>query len=161
MRVAVYPGSFDPVTNGHLDIIRRSSQLFDKVIVAVLNNTSKKPIFTIDERVEMLTEVTQDLGNVEVDCFEGLLIDYMVEKDIKLIVKGLRAISDFEAEFQMALMNRKMCSDVETVFMMTHSEYSYLSSSLVKEVFRLGGDITEFVPETIVVRLNDKFGGEQ
>ncbi len=161
MRVAVYPGSFDPVTNGHLDIIKRSAKLFDKVIVAVLNNTSKNPIFTTRERVDMLREVTESLGNVEVDSFEGLLIDYMVENDIKLIVKGLRAISDFEAEFQMALMNRKLSSDVETVFMMTHSEYSYLSSSLVKEVFRFGGNITDFVPPEVVTRLNDKIGGDK
>jgi len=161
MRVAVYPGSFDPVTNGHLDIIKRSAKLFDKVIVAVLNNTSKNPIFTTSERVDMLREVTESLGNVEVDSFEGLLIDYMVENDIKLIVKGLRAISDFEAEFQMALMNRKLSSDVETVFMMTHSEYSYLSSSLVKEVFRFGGNITDFVPPEVVIRLNDKIGGDK
>ncbi len=161
MRVAVYPGSFDPVTNGHLDIIKRSAKLFDKVIVAVLNNTSKNPIFTTRERVDMLREVTESLGNVEVDSFEGLLIDYMVENDIKLIVKGLRAISDFEAEFQMALMNRKLSSDVETVFMMTHSEYSYLSSSLVKEVFRFGGNITDFVPPEVVIRLNDKIGGDK
>lgn len=160
MRVAVYPGSFDPVTNGHLDIIKRSAHVFDKVIVAVLNNTTKAPIFTIDERVEMLSTVTKDLENVEVDSFRGLLIDYMTENDIKLIVKGLRAISDFEAEFQMALMNRKLNSDVETFFMMTHSEYSYLSSSLVKEVFKFGGNIKEFVPEEVVRRLNEKLGGD-
>jgi pantetheine-phosphate adenylyltransferase len=161
MQVAVYPGSFDPVTNGHLDIIKRSAKNFDKVVVVALNNTSKKPIFTIEERVEMLKEVTSELGNVEVDSFKGLLTDYLKENDIKLIVKGLRAISDFEAEFQMALMNRKLSDEVETFFMMTHSEYSYLSSSLVKEVFRLGGDITDFVPNIVIEKLNEKFGGEK
>lgn len=159
MRVAVYPGSFDPVTNGHLDIIKRSSKLFDKVVVAVLNNTTKNPIFNLEERVVMLREVTCSLGNVEVDSFEGLLIDYLEKNNIKLIVKGLRAISDFEAEFQMALMNRKLSSDIETIFMMTHSEYSYLSSSLVKEVFKFGGDITDFVPPEVIVKLNEKLGG--
>jgi len=161
MKVAVYPGSFDPVTNGHLDIIKRSAKNFDKVVVAVLNNTSKNPIFTIEERVAMLEEATSELGNVEVDCFKGLLTDYLEKNNINLIVKGLRAISDFEAEFQMALMNRKLNENIETFFMMTHSEYSYLSSSIVKEVFKLGGDISEFVPKVVTEKLNEKLGGEK
>ncbi len=157
MTVAVYPGSFDPVTNGHLDIIERSAKLFDKVIVGVLNNSSKNPIFSFDERVEMLTEVTAHIGNVEISSFEGLLVDYVESNNIDVIVKGLRAISDFEIEFQMALMNRKLSSEVETMFLMTSQEYSYLSSSLVKEVFRHGGEICEFVPNLVLNRMKEKY----
>lgn len=153
---AVYPGSFDPVTNGHLDIIRRAAALVDELIVAVLINTAKNPLFTLEERVSLLREVTQDIPNVRVDSFGGLLINYMQEHDIPLIIKGLRAISDFEAEFQMALMNQKLSPGVETVFMMTANENSYLSSSIVKEIYRLGGPVDELVPPVVSQLLKDK-----
>jgi pantetheine-phosphate adenylyltransferase len=150
MKIAVYPGSFDPVTNGHMDIIVRSSKIFDKLIVAVAKNRNKTPLFTVEERMELLKKAVDGLQNVEVDHFEGLLVDFMRKKNAKVIVKGLRAISDFEYEFQMALMNRKLEPEVETVFMMTNYQYSFLSSSIVKEVGTLGGCIRELVPEAIL-----------
>lgn len=153
---AVYPGSFDPVTNGHLDIIRRAAALVDELIVAVLINTAKNPLFTLEERVSLLREVTLDIPNVRVDSFSGLLINYMQENDIPLIIKGLRAISDFEAEFQMALMNQKLSPGVETIFLMTANENSYLSSSIVKEIYRLGGPVDELVPPVVSQLLKDK-----
>lgn len=143
---AVYPGSFDPVTNGHLDIIERASRAFDLIVVAVVRNPAKDAMFSIEERVELLSQVTAHLPNVSVGHFEGLLMDYMHLLNAKIVIKGLRAISDFESEFQMALMNRTLDSSIETMFMMTNSRYSYLSSSLVKEVARLGGSIDELVP---------------
>ncbi|OGO78412.1 MAG: pantetheine-phosphate adenylyltransferase [Clostridiales bacterium GWB2_37_7] len=157
MRIAVCPGSFDPVTNGHLDIIARASKMFDKVIVAVLKNSSKNSMFALEERVEMLRINSAGLGNVEVDSFSGLLIDFMKLKDAQIIIKGLRAVSDFEYEMQMALMNRKLDSNIETVFMMTSSKYSYLSSSLVKEVARHGGCIHGLVPDLIEEELIKRF----
>jgi len=150
MRIAVYPGSFDPVTNGHMDVITRSSKIFDKVIVAVVKNRSKTPLFTVEERVKLLEKAVKGLPNVEVDHFEGLLVDFIRKKNAQVIVKGLRAISDFEYEFQMALMNRKLAPEVETVFMMTNHRYSYLSSSIVKEVGSLGGCIKDLVPEAVL-----------
>ncbi|RKD27825.1 Phosphopantetheine adenylyltransferase [Caminicella sporogenes DSM 14501] len=156
MKIAVYPGSFDPITNGHLDIIKRSAKIFDKLVVAVLNNPNKKPIFNLDERVEMIKEATKDLNNVKIDYFSGLLIDYMNNINANIIVKGLRAISDFEYEFQMALMNRKLNENIETIFMMTNSEYSYLSSSLIKEVYKFGGSIEGLVPKIVVEKLQEK-----
>lgn len=153
---AVYPGSFDPVTNGHLDIIRRAAVLVDELTVAVLINTAKNPLFTLDERLELLKQVTADIPNVRVDSFTGLLINYMEEQEIPLIIKGLRAISDFEAEFQMALMNRKLSPGAETVFLMTANENSYLSSSLVKEIYRLGGNVDSLVPPSVSQLLKDK-----
>ncbi len=149
MRIAVCPGSFDPATNGHIDIIERSALLFDRVIVAVSNNLSKQPMFSIEERMALLSKACEDIPNVEVDSFSGLLIDFAKQKKATAIIKGLRAVSDFEYELQMALMNRKLQPDIETVFMMTNSKYSYLSSSLVKEVARLGGCIKGLVPEPI------------
>ncbi|MBS4020916.1 MAG: pantetheine-phosphate adenylyltransferase [Dethiobacter sp.] len=149
MSIAIYPGSFDPITNGHKDIIDRASRVFDKVVVSVLENPRKVPLFSIEERVEMLKIVSQNYDNVEVDSFQGLLIEYARQKNAKIIVKGLRAISDFEFEFQMALINRKLDSRVETMFMMTNSRYSYLSSSIVKEVGLFGGDICELVPNEV------------
>ncbi len=146
-RIAVYPGSFDPVTNGHIDIIRRSSRTFDKVYVAVLVNSAKKPLFSIEQRMEWIRKVTQGLDNVEVDTFSGLLVDYMREKGAGIIIKGLRAVSDFEYEFQMALMNHKLSKDIETLFMMTSAKYQYLSSSIVKEVARHGGCLDGLVPD--------------
>lgn len=157
MRTAVYPGSFDPVTNGHLDIIRRAAKMVDKVIVAVIHNPNKSPLFSLEERMELLKKVTKDIDNVEVDCFTGLLVDYVKEKNVDVIVKGLRAVSDFEYEFQMALVNKKLNPKVETIFMMTSSEFSYLSSSIVKEVFRFNGDINELVPDVVIKAMKDKY----
>ena len=148
-RTAVYPCSFDPITNGHLDIIRRSARTFDKVYVAVLVNSAKSPMFPTQQRVDMIKKVTSDLDNVEVDFFSGLLVDYMQEKNAGIIIKGLRAMSDFEYEFQMALMNHKLSKDIETLFMMTSAKYQYLSSSIVKEVGRHGGCLDGLVPEIL------------
>ncbi len=150
MRVAIYPGSFDPVTNGHLDIITRGSKLFDKLIVGVLVNIDKKGLFTIDERVDLIKKVTAHLPNVEVISFNGLLVNLAKKYDARIILKGLRAVSDFEYEFQMALMNSQLDSDIETLFMMTSAEYSYLSSSSVKQVAKFGGNITGLVPDEIM-----------
>lgn len=149
MAVAIYPGSFDPVTNGHRDIIERASRVFDKVIVTVLENPRKQPMFSITERVEMLTMITNTYENVEVDSFHGLLIDYAKQKNSNIVVKGLRVMSDFEFEFQMALINRKLDSRLETMFMMTNNRYSFVSSSIVKEVGAYGGDICELVPNEV------------
>lgn len=150
MRLAICPGSFDPVTNGHLDVIQRAARLFDQVVVLVAVNMGKHGMFTVEERCEMLRRVTNHLPNVEVAAYNGLLADYARERRAAAIVKGLRAMSDFEYEFQMALTNRKLNSEVETVFLTTSTEYMYLSSSLVKEVARLGGDVSEFVPACVV-----------
>lgn len=155
-RVAVYPGSFDPVTNGHIDIIRRSARTFDKVYVAVLVNSAKKPAFTIEQRMEWIRRATEGLDNVEVDTFSGLLVDYMQTKGAKFIIKGLRAVSDFEYEFQMALMNHKLSKDIETLFMMTSAKYQYLSSSIVKEVARHGASLDGLVPEPIKADIIEK-----
>lgn len=150
MRIAVYPGSFDPVTNGHLDIITRGAKVFDKLIVGVLVNVDKKGLFDIEERVELIKKVTKDLDNVEVVSFKGLLIDFMKVHNASVILKGLRAVSDFEYEFQMALMNNKLDPEVETVFMMTSAQYSYLSSSAVKQVAKFGGCIEGLVPDEVI-----------
>lgn len=156
MNIAIYPGSFDPVTNGHLDVIKRSSKIFDKVIVAVAKNPNKTPMFTIEERVELLERVVKSMPNVEIDHFDGLLVDYAKEKGSSVIIKGLRAISDFEYEFQMALMNRKLDSSIETLFMMTSYKYSFLSSSMMKEIGKLGGCIGELVPDEILQDVQEK-----
>ena len=150
MRVAIYPGSFDPITNGHLDIIQRGCNIFDKVIVAVLINIDKKGLFTIGERVELIKKATAHLENVEVVSFNGLLVDLAKEYNARVILKGLRAVSDFEYELQMALMNSKLDPDIETLFMMTSIEYSYLSSPSVKQVGKFGGDISGLVPKEII-----------
>ena len=155
-RLAVYPGSFDPLTNGHVDIILRGSKLFDRIIVAMLVNPEKAPLFSADERVETAREVFRDHPNVEVDTFDGLLVGYARRKGASVIVRGLRAVSDFEYELQMALMNRRLYPDVETVFMMPGEAYTYLSSRLVKEVFALGGSISGLVPEIVEARLRQK-----
>lgn len=148
-RIAVYPGSFDPVTNGHMDIIRRSARTFDKVYVAVLVNSSKKPMFSTEQRMEWIRKATEGLDNVEADTFSGLLVDYMKDKGARFIIKGLRAVSDFEYEFQMALMNHKLSKDIETLFMMTSAKYQYLSSSIVKEIARHGASLDGLVPDIL------------
>lgn len=155
--IAVCPGSFDPVTLGHLDIITRGAKVFDKVIVAVLNNRSKQPLFSVEERVQLLRDVTKDLHNVEVDCFHGLLIDYVKEKKASAIIKGLRAVSDFEYEMQMASINRKLDEDVETFFMMTNNKFSYLSSSIVKEIAKYNAPVGDLVPEIVEKALQEKY----
>ena len=161
MKIAVYPGSFDPVTNGHLDIIERSSKIFDIVIVSILKNSKKQPMFSIDERIDFLKKVTKNYNNVEIDCFSGLLVNYMKQKNASVIIKGLRAVSDFEYEFQMALMNNKLEPGIETLFMMTSSQYSYLSSSVVKEVASLGGCLKELVPDEIISQIKKKLWKKQ
>lgn len=155
-KIAVYPGSFDPITNGHIDIIRRSARTFDKVYVAVLVNSNKKPLFTIEERMEWIKRATKDLPNVEVDTFSGLLVDYMRMRGAGIIIKGLRAISDFEYEFQMALMNHKLSGEIETLFMMSSAKYQYLSSSIVKEVARHGGSLDGLVPDDMIEAVTTK-----
>lgn len=156
MSKAVYPGSFDPVTNGHLDVIERAAKVFDHLTVAVVRNLGKSPMFSVEERLALLRSSTAHLSNVSVGHFEGLLVDYLRSVDSRVVIKGLRAISDFEYEFQMALMNRKLDSEIETLFMMTHNRYSYLSSSLVKEVARLGGEIDDLVPEVVLPAIRAK-----
>lgn len=155
----IYPGSFDPVTNGHLDIISRCSKKFDKLIVAVLNNPAKKPMFTVEERVYLLREVTKEYDNVEIDSFSGLLVEYAKQKNVSLIVKGLRAVSDFEYELQMATMNKQLNDGIETFFLMTNTKYSYLSSSLVKEVAKFNGNISEIVPNVVEKAIREKLKG--
>lgn len=150
MKIAIYPGSFDPITNGHVDILKRAAAVFDKVIIAVSINSQKVPLFSIEERVELAKNIFSDFDNVEVATFTGLLAEYAKSVGAKTIVKGLRAVSDFEYEFQMAHMNKKINPEVETMFMMSNQKYSYLSSSIVKEVGKLGGDLTDLVPEQII-----------
>jgi pantetheine-phosphate adenylyltransferase len=154
--LAVYPGSFDPLTNGHVDIITRGARLFDRIIIAILVNAEKSPLFTMTERVEIAREVFKDLPNVEVDTFEGLLVDYVARRNAQLIVRGLRAVSDFEFEFQMALMNQRLNGKIETVFMMPAEKYTYTSSRLIKEIFSLGGRIDGLVPKGVEERLRAK-----
>jgi pantetheine-phosphate adenylyltransferase len=154
--LAVYPGSFDPITNGHLDIIERGLSVFDKVVIAILVNQEKRPLFTIEERVDIVREAYSGDARVRVDTFSGLLVDYAVQAGASVIVRGLRAISDFEFEFQMALMNRRLNPHIETVFMMPAEGYSYLSSRLVKEVFELGGSVKGLVPPVVERRLREK-----
>ena len=154
--VAIYPGSFDPLTNGHVDIIQRGSRFFDRIIVAVLLNVEKAPLFSVSERVEIAREVFRDRPNVEVDTFDGLLVEYARSRNASVIVRGLRAVSDFEYEMQMALMNRHLSPDVETVFMMPAEPYTYVSSRLVKEVVALGGPVNGLVPELVERHLRDK-----
>ena len=154
--VAIYPGSFDPLTNGHVDIIQRGSRLFDRIVIAVLLNIEKAPLFTVPERVSIAREVFREWPNVEVDTFDGLLVDYARRRKASVIVRGLRAVSDFEFEMQMALMNRRLNPEVETVFMMPAEPYTYVSSRLVKEVVALGGSVKGLVPASVEERLRDK-----
>ena len=160
--VAIYPGSFDPITNGHLDLIERGARLVDTLVVAILANENKQPLFTVEERMEMLREVVRAYPNVEVDSFGGLLVDYAARKNASVILRGIRAISDYEYELQMALMNSRLAPGIETVFLMSSEAYSFISSRLVKEVFGLGGNISGLVPPSVELRLRDRVSrGEQ
>ena len=150
---AIYPGTFDPPTNGHLDLVARGSKMFDHLVVAILKNSEKSPLFSVSERKEMLTEAVQPFGNVSVATFNGLLVDYVTEQKAQVIIRGVRAISDYEYELQMALMNRRLAPNVETVFLMADEKYSYVSSRLIKNVFELGGSVEGLVPETVITRL--------
>lgn len=156
MSVAIYPGSFDPVTLGHYDIIKRSAAMFDQVVIGVLNNTSKTPLFSLEERVKMLKDTVSGLPNVSVESFHGLLVDFVKQKNTNIIIRGLRALTDFDLEMQMAQSNRMVDPDVDTVFLSTSLEYSYLSSSIVKEYARYGVDLKAFVPECVITELIDK-----
>lgn len=157
LTTAVYPGTFDPITNGHLDIIKRASELFDKVIVTIALNTNKKPLFSKQERKEMIRKVTENFKNIEVDSFNGLLVDYALKKKASTIIRGLRAVSDFEYEFQMSLTNRKLAPKITTIFLMPNEKYTYLNSSLVKELARFKGKINCFVPDYVREKLERKF----
>lgn len=156
MRTVIYPGSFDPLTNGHLDVVERAARLFDRVIVAVAQNDSKQPLFSLEERVALVRQSTKSLPNVEVDAFNGLLVNYVIDRGGQAVIRGLRAVSDFEFEFQLALMNRKLNEKVETIFMMPKDTYTFLSSRIVKEIARLGGDVKAFVPEAVELALRAK-----
>ena len=156
MRRAIYPGSFDPVTNGHLDVIERARKLFDEVVVAVAHNDQKQPFFSLEERLDFLNQVTRDIAGVKVAPLDGLLVEFAVQQNARAVVRGLRAVSDFEFEFQMALMNRKLEASVETIFLMPKEEYTYLSSRIVKEIARLGGDVGVFVPPCVVESFREK-----
>ena len=158
MRRAIYPGSFDPVTNGHLDVITRAVKLFDEVIVAVAHNEEKRALLGVDERLELLKQTAGNMARVRVTSFRGLLVEFAREQGASAVVRGLRAVSDFEFEFQMALMNRKLEQSIETIFLMPKEEYTYLSSRIVKEIARLGGNVNAFVPETVAGALREKFG---
>jgi pantetheine-phosphate adenylyltransferase len=157
MKIAIYPGTFDPITNGHVDIIERACTLFDKVVVTIARNATKDPLFTEKERLELIRETVKSFKQVEVDSFEGLLVEYAKKKNATAAVRGLRAISDFEYELQMALMNRKLNPGVQTVFLMPNEKYTYLNSTIVREIARLGGDVTDFVPPVVKEALDKKF----
>jgi pantetheine-phosphate adenylyltransferase len=156
MRTAIYPGSFDPLTNGHLDVIERAVKLFDRVVVAIARNESKHPLFTLEERMELVRPAIQDLPSVEADSFDGLLVHYVQRRSAQAVVRGLRAVSDFEFEFQLALMNRKLNENIETIFMMPKDTYTFLSSRMVKEIAQLGGDVHAFVPPHVRRALHRK-----
>lgn len=159
MRVGIYPGSFDPVTNGHIDIIKRSAKLVDTLVVAILRNNKKNALFSLEERVELLENVCRDIDNVQIETFSGLLVDFAKQKDATLIVRGLRALTDFENEFQMAQMNKHLYNDIETIFLATDVKYSFLSSSAIKEVAMFGGSVCDFVPPIVAERTLQKFKG--
>ncbi len=157
LKTAIYPGSFDPLTNGHIDIIERALEIFDRVIIAVLHNPSKKALFTMEERVAMISKSFNGLGSVSVDSFGGLLVDYAKMKDAVAIIRGMRAISDFESEFQMALMNRKLNKEIQSVFLMTGLRWIFTSSSIIKEAAQFGGDVSDMVPEPVHIKLMEKY----
>ena len=156
MKIAIYPGSFDPITNGHLDILERALRLFDKVVITIARNSAKNPLFTEKERVALIQKATKDYRNVEVDSFDGLLVKYVQKKNAIAVVRGLRAMTDFEYELQMVLMNRKLDEKMETVFLMPNEKYTYLSSNFVREIARLGGDVSKFVPPVVLKALQQK-----
>jgi pantetheine-phosphate adenylyltransferase len=156
MKIAIYPGTFDPVTNGHIDILERALKLFDKVIITIARNTAKNPLFSEEERIALLRQVTKHYKNVEVDSFDGLLVEYVQKQNAVSVVRGLRAMTDFEYELQMALMNRKLDEKMETVFLMPNEKYTYLSSNFVREISRLGGDVSKFVPPVVLKALRQK-----
>jgi pantetheine-phosphate adenylyltransferase len=157
-KTIIYPGTFDPITNGHLSILTRALKIFDKVVIAILNNPQKAPLFTLEERLHMIRRVLKSKPNVEVDSFEGLLVDYVIMKKTNVVVRGLRALSDFEHEFQMALMNRKLNREVQSIFLMTDYKWFYTSSTIIKEAASLGGDVSGLVPPLVCARLKEKFG---
>ena len=157
--IAIYPGSFDPITLGHLDILKRAASLFDKVIMAVAINSEKKPMFSNKTRIKMIKEVTKDVDNIEVDSFSGLLVDYAKKQNVSVIVRGIRALSDYEYEFNMALMNRSLDESITTTFLVAHQKYTHLSSSLVREVASLGGNVSNLVPQFVIDELNRKLNG--
>ncbi len=158
-KIAVYPGTFDPITNGHLSIVNRALKIFDKLIIAILNNPQKAPLFSLDERITMIREVLKiESNNIEIDSFDGLLVDYVIKKESNVILRGLRALSDFEYEFQMALMNRKLNREVQSIFLMTDYKWFYTSSTIIKEAASLDGDISGLVPKIVCRKLKDKFG---
>ena len=156
MKIATYPGTFDPITNGHIDIIRRALTIFDKIIVSVSVDSSKTPLFTVEERMDMIKEAVKDIENIQVDSFQGLLVNYAKKINATAIIRGLRAVSDFEYEFQLALMNRRLNEQVETVFLMPNEKFTYLNSSIVREVASLKGDINDFVPKNVKEKLTEK-----
>jgi len=157
-RIAVYPGTFDPITNGHLSIVNRALKIFDKLIIAILNNPQKAPLFSIEERIFMIKEVLKSKSNIEVDVFDGLLVDYVIKKKSNVVLRGIRALSDFEYEFQMALMNRKLNREVQSIFLMTDYKWFYISSTIIKEAASFNGDISGLVPPIVCKKLKEKFG---
>ena len=157
-KLAVYPGTFDPITHGHISIINRALKIFDKLNIAILHNPQKQPLFSLDERIFMIKDVLKDKSNIEVESFDGLLVDYVLKKKTNVIIKGLRALSDFEYEFQMAIMNRKLNRDIQSVFLMTDYKWFYISSTIVKEAARFGGDISGLVPPIVCRKLKEKLG---
>jgi len=157
-KIAVYPGTFDPITNGHLSIVNRALKIFDKLIIAILNNPQKEPLFSIKERIIMIKDVLKSKSNIEVDVFDGLLVDYVIKKKSNVVLRGIRALSDFEYEFQMALMNRKLNREVQSIFLMTDYKWFYISSTIIKEAASFDGDISGLVPPIVCKKLKDKFG---
>jgi pantetheine-phosphate adenylyltransferase len=157
-KVVIYPGTFDPITNGHISIISRALKIFDRLVIAILNNPQKLPLFTMEERIQMIREVLKDQRHVEVDSFNGLLVDYVIQKKTNVVIRGLRALSDFEYEFQMALMNRKLNREVQSIFLMTDYKWFYTSSTIIKEAASLGGEVSGLVPPIVCKKLKQKFG---
>ncbi|MGE5838805.1 MAG: pantetheine-phosphate adenylyltransferase [Deltaproteobacteria bacterium] len=157
-KLVIYPGTFDPITNGHISVISRALKIFDRLVIAILNNPQKVPLFSIEERIQMIREVLKDQRHVEVDSFSGLLVDYVIQRKTNVVIRGLRALSDFEYEFQMALMNRKLSREVQSIFLMTDYKWFYTSSTIIKEAASLGGDVSGLVPPVVCKKLKQKFG---